>query len=394
MTRDDLLQDVLNLQGKNFLLELPTGSGKSKIALNKIKQLYTKKNKTLLIVVPRNVLKENWKEEIKKWWTNCPLNVEYTTYVSFPKYKGNWDFIIYDEAHHLSERCRESLCDFNVNYSILLSATINKNLKDELREVFDNISYYKKDLRNVIENNILPDPKVYLWPLDLNNTNITELIIKNPKAKGQSITVSWEKRWNYLKIKTNPVYINCTEKQYHYDLCNQIEYWKNKYMRSKNQIYKNKWLKLCNNRLVWLSNKKVKYVEQLLPLLKNYRTLTFCNSIEQTEILGKYCINSKNDKSIQYLEDFNNGKINHITACSMLNEGMNLTNCQVGIYANLNSSDIIIKQRTGRILRHLNPIVIIPYFKGTRETELLDKMLKDYNPDLISIIKDLSEIKI
>lgn len=394
MTRDDLLQDVLNLQGKNFLLELPTGSGKSKIALNKIKQLYTKKNKTLLIVVPRNVLKENWKEEIKKWWTNCPLNIEYTTYVSFPKYKGNWDFIIYDEAHHLSERCRESLCDFNVNYSILLSATINKNLKDELREVFDNISYYKKDLRNVIENNILPDPKVYLWPLDLNNTNITELIIKNPKAKGQSITVSWEKRWNYLKIKTNPVYINCTEKQYHYDLCNQIEYWKNKYMRSKNQIYKNKWLKLCNNRLVWLSNKKVKYVEQLLPLLKNYRTLTFCNSIEQTEILGKYCINSKNDKSIQYLEDFNNGKINHITACSMLNEGMNLTNCQVGIYANLNSSDIIIKQRTGRILRHLNPIVIIPYFKNTRETELLDKMLKDYNPDLISIIKNLSEIKI
>lgn len=394
MTRDDLLQDVLNLQGKNFLLELPTGSGKSKIALNKVKQLCTKKSKDLLIVVPRNALKENWKEEIKKWWANCPLSIEYTTYVSFPKYKGNWDFIIYDESHHLSERCRESLCDFNVQYSILLSATISKSFKDELREVFDNISYYKKDLRSVIDESILPDPKVYLWPLDLDNTNSTELIIKNPKAKGKSINVSWEKRWNYLKVKTNPIYINCTEKQYHYDLCNQIEYWKKRYMRSKSQISKNKWLRLCNDRLVWLSNKKIRYVKQLLPLLQDYRTLTFCNSIEQTEILGKYCINSKNDKSIQYLEEFNAGKINHITACSMLNEGMNLTNCQIGIYANLNSSDIIIRQRTGRILRHPNPVIIIPYFKSTREAEILDKMLEDYNPNLVSVIKDLSEIKI
>lgn len=394
MTRDDLLQDVLNLQGKNFLLELPTGSGKSKIALNKVKQLCTKKSKNLLIVVPRNTLKENWKEEIKKWWANCPLNIEYTTYVSFPKYKGNWEFIIYDESHHLSERCRESLCDFNVTYSILLSATISKNFKDELREVFDGISYYKKDLRSVIEESILPDPKVYLWPLNLNNTNNTELIIKNPKAKGKGINVSWEKRWNYLKVKTNPIYINCTEKQYHYDLCNQIEYWKKRYMRSKSQISKNKWLRLCNDRLVWLSNKKINYIKQLIPLLQEYRTLTFCNSIEQTEILGKYCINSKNDKSIQYLEDFNAGIINHITACSMLNEGMNLTNCQIGIYANLNSSDIIIRQRTGRILRHPNPVIIIPYFKSTRETEILDKMLEDYNPNLVSVIKDLSEIKI
>lgn len=166
------------------------------------------------------------------------------------------------------------------------------------------------------------------------------------------------------------------------------------YLRTRSNIAKNKWLKLCSDRLKWLSDKKLYYSQQLLSSLKDFRTLTFCNSIEQTELLGEYCINSKNKDSLQYLENFNNGKINHITACSMLNEGMNLTNCQIGIYNNLNSSETIIKQRMGRILRHPNPIIIIPYYKDTREEELVKEMLEDYNPDLIKTINLINEIDI
>lgn len=73
---------------------------------------------------------------------------------------------------------------------------------------------------------------------------------------------------------------------------------------------------------------------------------------------------------------------------------MNLCNCQVGIYANLNSSDTIVKQRMGRLLRHKNPVIIVPYFKNTREEELVNKMLENYNPKLITIIDDYKKIKI
>lgn len=395
MTRDTVLQEVLDLQGNNFLLELPTGTGKSKIALEKIKSLNNNnKNSKLLIVVPRNVHKDNWKDEINKWWHNNNLIIEYTTYVSFPKYKGTWDYIIFDECHHLSERCRDAICDFTINHSILLSATVSKTLKDELREVFDNLVLYKLNLREVIEGEILPDPKVYLWPLELNVGFPTEAIFKNPKAKGTILECNWKDRWAFIKQKNHPVRIYCTERQYYSDLTNQIEYWKKRYLRLRSTIAKNKWLKLCSDRLKWLSDKKVKHLHKLLPQLINYRTLTFCNSIEQTEILGEYCINSRNNNSIQNLQDFNNGKINHITACSMLNEGMNLTNCQIGIYANLNSSETIVKQRTGRLLRHPNPVIIIPYFKNTREEELVQKMLEDYNPELITTITNIKSIKI
>lgn len=396
MTREDIQSEVLSLHGSNWLIELPTGTGKSKVALNKIKEIYKTagelKGCSLLIVVPRNVHKQNWEEEIKKWWPDCPLLLSYTTYVSFPKCKGTWDFAIFDECHHLSERCREALCDFTIYHSVLCSATVNRNMKDELKEVFDNIVSYKKDLRDVIEDDILPDPKVYLWPLSLSIALPTESIWKNPKAKGRLIECSWAERWQYIKQKNYPVRVYCTEKQYYTDLSGQIDYWKKRYMRTRSEIAKNKWLRLCADRLKWLSDKKVGYLHMLLPKLMKYRTLTFCNSIEQTELLGEYCINSKNKNSVKYLEDFNSGKINHITACNILNEGMNLVNCQIGIYANLNSSETIIKQRMGRLLRHPKPVIIVPYFIDTREEELVEEMIKNYNPQLITKVYTISDI--
>lgn len=73
---------------------------------------------------------------------------------------------------------------------------------------------------------------------------------------------------------------------------------------------------------------------------------------------------------------------------------MNLSNCQIGIYANLNSSETIVKQRLGRILRHTNPIIIIPYFKNTRDEELVNKMIQDYNPELVETVNDIMSIKL
>ena len=67
----------------------------------------------------------------------------------------------------------------------------------------------------------------------------------------------------------------------------------------------------------------------------------------------------------------------------MLNEGMNLSSCQIGIYANIGSSEIVEIQRLGRTLRHQNPLLIIPYFVGTREEEIVKKMTRNYNEDLL-----------
>nr|DAH01834.1 MAG TPA: Chromatin remodeling complex ATPase [Crassvirales sp.] len=391
MTREEVLEEVKTIPNRNVLLTLPTGFGKSRNAIERIKHFAKRKHKNLLIVIPRNVLKVSWTAEFAKWWADCKLNITFTTYVSFPKHKGSWDFIIFDEAHHLSERCREALCDFTTDYTVLLSATVKKDLREELKEVFDDLYYYNTALREAIDNGVLPDPTVYLLPLSLDNRLPNERIIKNPKAKGRVIYSSWAERWSYIRQKSNPVHIFCTQVQYLDDLNGQIEWFKN---RRGNIVCKNRWLKLCGDRLKYLSDCKVPTVLRILQHCGYQRTLTFCNSIEQTKRLGEYCINSQNSKSSDALELFNKGIVHHITACNMLNEGMNLIDCRVGIYANLNSSETIIKQRAGRLLRHSHPIIIIPYYKGTREEELVEKMLEDYNPDLVKTVNFVEEIQL
>lgn len=73
---------------------------------------------------------------------------------------------------------------------------------------------------------------------------------------------------------------------------------------------------------------------------------------------------------------------------------MNLIDCQVGIYASLNSSDTMIKQKLGRLLRHPKPVLIIPYYNNTREEEIIKKMLEDYNPKLVTVVGSLNQIKV
>ena len=395
MNRDSVNKEVLELCDKhsNMLIELPTGFGKSKLALDILKKHITDMQQEVLIVVPRLVLIDTWKKEFEKWgMKKYLLSVTFVTYVSLPKKAGKWSMVIFDECHHLSERCREALDSFTISRSILLSATVKNSVKWDLKGTFQNLHSYKIHMKEAIDNEVLPDPRVFLIPLSLETKLPTESIWKNPKGKDPVVELPWASRWSGIRQKTYKVRIYCTEWQYYMDLSEQIDFWKRKYMVSRNEAFKNKWLRLAGDRLKWLSDKKVDIVSRILWLIRGHRTLTFCNSIEQTEELGSYCINSKNKNSTKILEAFNEGRIDHITACNMLNEGMNLVNCQIGIYNNLNSSEIIVKQRLGRILRHESPVIVIPYYKETREQELVEKMLEDYNPELITVLDKYEDL--
>ena len=92
------------------------------------------------------------------------------------------------------------------------------------------------------------------------------------------------------------------------------------------------------------------------------------------------------------IEKFNQKKIDHITAVNILNENANLVDCKYAIFANLSSSEIVQVQRTGRSLRHKSPVIIIPYYKGTREEEIKDKMIEGFNKDYIKEIHSIQEI--
>lgn len=396
MTRDQVITDILKLTNHNLLLMLATSVGKTRCALEYLNSKHLNfQHGGILVVIPRLVLINNWKDEFIRWGFAKMLPfVTFSTYVSLPKLEGqSFQCVIYDECHHLSERCLESVPHIKTKYNILLSATVKQNHLQQLKQLFAHLHVYTVPLRQAIDDNILPDPDIYLIPLQLNTENITCTFVKNANKTVEK-HIQFVDMWKELKNPQSKQYkliIHCTPMQYYNNMTNLISYYYNK---SYHPLFKNKYLKLCNDRLKWLSQQKEQVVLRILEYLKDKRTLTFCSSIQQTENLGKYCLNSKNAENTEkILQKFQNGEINHITACDMLNEGANLRNCQIGIFASLHSSNIIITQRNGRLLRHEKPIFIIPYYKNTRDEEIIQIMLKDYNQNLVHIVKKPSDLK-
>ena len=47
-----------------------------------------------------------------------------------------------------------------------------------------------------------------------------------------------------------------------------------------------------------------------------------------------------------------------------------------------------------RLLRHKKPIIIVPYFEHTREAELIDKIIENYNDNSKITIHNINEIKL
>lgn len=379
MTREEVSNLALSKIDKTkcLILELITGYGKTKVALDLINHICDRVFKqyesptSVLILVAKTVHKQTWKDEINKWGG---LNTDLVTiecYESFKKYKKRtFDIIIADEMQHLSDARIEILNSLHINEAFIgLSATIKKSMRDYFISAYK-ASVIKCNLKEAVEDNILPEPKVYLIPLSLDTVRYTYSI----KKFGHNIIT--------------------TQQGYYNTLSSLIDWYKNKYFNSRNERIKNLWLSTAGKRLKWCSEQKEHIILTLLDKFKNYKTLTFCSSIEQSEKLGKYNITSKNKESIKNLEAFNNNKIKHITACNILNEGVNLTNCKIGIFCNLNSSEIIVKQRIGRILRHKSPVIILPYFVNTREEELIKTMLEEYDKNSVLTIKDIKDMKI
>ena len=378
MTREEAQELALSKidKTKYLILELITGMGKTKVAIGLINHICDRVSKikgrpaTILILVAKTVHKKTWRDEIEMWGGIMSDCITLECYESMKKYrKTDFDIVVADEMQHLSDARLEILETININESFIgLSATIKGNTRDYFL-YRHNAEVIKCGLKEAVKDNVLPEPTVYLLPLYLDTTRY---VYKSRKFGRDIIT---------------------TQKGYYDSVSSLIEWYKNKYFNSRNKRIKNLWLSMAGKRLKWCAEQKEALVLSLLGKFKNYKTLTFCSGIEQSERLGKYNITSKNKASVKNLEMFNSNKIKHITACNILNEGVNLTNCRIGIFCNLNSSEIVVKQRVGRILRHKSPI-IIPYFKNTREEELVEKMIEEYSKDSIITIDNVNDIKL
>lgn len=405
MTRAEIQKRAVELMRDTPLLILQwcTGLGKSKAAIDIIKDL-SKDRIDILLVVSEIAHKENWKKEFLKWGLPSNAGILIETYASLKNHKKEvYDLIILDEAHHAGSDLRmEVLEEIKSKKVLALSATLPSEMGFKLGLLYGRkMSSFKVSLQQAIDWGILPKPKLYLIPMTLDNTRLTQIIIEEwgRKEKRRTVKCSISERWTYMKDKaTYPhmrLEIECTELQKYLYLSDQIEFWKRKFLKTMNGGVKNKWLRFGSERKRFLGSLKDNTAKKVLTLIKDKRYICFCSSIEQAEKLGgNNSIHSKKKGALNTIEDFNNKKINNLFVIGMIQEGQNLVDTGVGIVIQLDGQERAFIQKSGRTMRVEDPVLFILYYKDTRDEEYLQTALEDINPDYITEVTDLSEIKI
>lgn len=391
MTREELQQKALDLlQTENYvLLQWGTGVGKGYFG---VKAISTLKPQKVLILVAERAHIENWRDEFKKQGEEKLLdNCTISCYASLKKYEDTcWDFIILDESHHACSKLRlDYIYSIKALKVLALSATMKKDDIENLSFAFTRrlhaFSIFKVGLQDAIEDEILPEPKIYLIPLSLDKTNFTETIEENWGKSAQKTTIccKYPEMWKYKKNKSKfpnvKLIISCTQYQKYLYICEQFNYWQRFYMRNRNEAIKNKWLQWGSKRKLYLGQLKTTLASSLVSKLQTEkkRFICFCANIEQAEALGgKNAVHSKTTEIEAKIKAFNDGTQDSLFCCQMLTEGQNLNNIEAGILVQLDGNERTYIQKAGRAMRAKNPEIYIFYYKDTRDEEFLNNAIQ------------------
>lgn len=355
----------LSTRYNRLIIEACTGSGKGLASFLSIEK--SKSPDKWLILVPEIQLIENVKNDIDKHDINIKDKIEdIICYASLKKYKDRKLNILMDEGHHSSSDIRlDYLKSIKADQIIVLSATINSEIKSKLRTLGEWYTY-QLSLSDAIEKGILPEPDIRIVYKELDD------------------------RDSIYPYKFGKKVINLTARKYYDRLSQTVQYWKDKWESDYEQWQYNKFLLSATNRKRWLSEYKTEATKQIIQSINNQRFICFCGSVKQAkELGGKQAIHSKNTKqhNQELIEKFNNSINNSIFSCQMVREGTNLENCPISVICQLDSDIKSAVQMGGRAMRHNSPLIYIIVVKGTKDEEYLNKFTKDINSKYIKEFK-------
>lgn len=406
LNRQQIQQKAVHLSdsNKNILLEWCTGLGKTKATIDILlnKQQQQQKPLKVLILISEIAHKKNWLDEFEKWDTTKVLQPVIKCYASSKKVKNTtWDILVLDEGHHASTALKLDLFKHIVvkqNF-IILSATISTVNIKSLQNIYGNITKYKITLKQAIEANILPKPKIFIVPLQLDAEKQTETVeinrrnINGNKFKPLVLRSSYNNRWHvYKQYEKTPrpikIISSCSQAIKYKEITDSIDYFIKRMFKNAKDYpgYTTKLKNLGNNRKRFLGHCKTEYINLLIDnIKKDFRYICFCSSIAQTRVLhDNNVLHSKVLNKAQVIDDFNTGKINSLITVNMLQEGQNLNNINLGIIVQLDKNLRGFIQKFGRVLRASNPIQVIFYYENTIDEQYLQKAMKNIDSEYIS----------
>lgn len=345
---------------------MATGSGKSKIAVDKacIVRHWNPTAKILLSVPTEKLRDENWHEEFVKWGAEDVWNYNLCRccYASLNKYEGEeFDLVILDEGHNITELNSTFFEKNKVKRLILLTATKPSDWVklDILRELKVH-EVYSLTLDESVKLGLVAPYDITIITTHLDNTD------------------------KYIKAgRKDKPFFNTEKGQYGY-------------LSARLTALPNKMGFIERMRFIYTLRSKTKAAKGILEnvIPKDLRTLIFCGSKEQANELCEHRFYSKPSppkklpetatpaKKAKYAADyekyqaalkeyqgdtsltlFKECKIDQLACVDALNEGHNIPGLDVGFIVQLNSNELNLIQRIGRLLRyrpgHRGKIIIL-----------------------------------
>ena len=327
------------------IIELPTGTGKTYIGLKAI-EYYRIKKKRVFIVVPTIVLLRQWHEKItknlnvndseigflygkEKSFRSITIGVINTSVKYSDRIANEYDLLILDEVHHyfapkwykLIEVCYDK-CDI-----LGLSATVerydNRHLQSPLKVV------YRKSFHYMRKRNYVAPVKIYIYrvPLTLDERLVYDNLSQKIRKVARDLDIS--KAFGNKKI------------------IKELEVRLMKLVNIRKQ--------LCSE-----SYNKLPIILKIIEENPNEKILVFTESIRSIIRLKQFLrehgikcetIHSKRKDRKKVLEYWKKGVFNVLLSVRVLDEGIDVPECSVGIIVSNSLAKRQLVQRIGRIVR-------------------------------------------
>jgi len=388
-TKDEVqLEAVAAIDQNNGsgILQMATGTGKSKIPIDIAKRDYYPGYR-ILICVPTEKLRDvNWRNEFYKWgageiWEEC---VERTCYVSMPKLiDQHYDLVVLDECHNITEYNSLFFSQCTCKKLIGLTATMPT---DHIKlSIFNSLHLkviYSVSMDQAVEWGLVSPYKIIIVKTDIDR--VTKNVPAGNKKK-PFMQSEWA-AYDYITKKINSM----THDTDIYG--NDIRMDLNPSDRARLKM-----LTLQRMRLIYNFKSKLDAAKYLLRRLipESERTLIFAGSIAHADELCVNSFHSKSSKKSTTFEDFCEKKITRMSCVDSVNEGHNIPDLDRALIVQLNSKSLKMIQRIGRVVRfredHVARIIIV-VAKGTMDEQWTKTALAEFDEDNITVY-NLTDLK-
>jgi superfamily II DNA or RNA helicase len=348
-----------------------TGFGKTKCGIDAACYPVSKNlEHKSIILVPTNALKEQWKEEAKKFdYEEEIKKVEIECFASAYKLTNNhYDTVVVDEIHLcLSDKYIMFFKNNTFNRILGLTATTPENPHHRLRLVNLAKPVYVLSLDKSIELGLVSSYIVYMVPVKFKKGDLLKFKKIQRQFNFYRAKLGYEKAFDQAKLIISNAK-NYTQEEIKFAL---------------------KFLEVVRNRQEMLHNNEAKldFTKEVVKKLNSDTIIIFNGNNDFSDKVSNLLDSceswhsGKTDKTRkEILDSYRKGDFNVLSTTKAFNQGMSVSNASIGIINGFNSTTITMIQRIGRLLRShkdkKNAIIFIPYVKDSQEEKWMEKSLR------------------